>query len=234
MTKPTLLMTRAMPASQQFVAGLDPQLMQDVTVLMSPMLDIVPTRNTPASENYSAVIFTSSNGVLYAPPGAGRTAHCVGTRTAEQAKAGGWRVDLVCRDAQELIAALIKRAPLGPFLHIAGAHRRGDIAQTLCAANLPTQVHVAYTQPLLPLTQAAKSALFGEGRVIVPLFSPRVAAHFASQAVCNAQVHILTMSRAVADALGQSCAGRVHIAPDPTGQEMREGVENLLRCDSLP
>ena len=235
MTKPILLMTRTRAASDRFVSGLDAKQMQGVDVLFSPLLEIVPTETRPEIAGYGGVIFSSSNGVAFAPEGAGRMAYCVGERTAQQAKARGWRVDLIAQDAQKLIEALIKAAPIGPLLHIAGAHRRGDIAQNLSAVGIPTEVHVAYTQPLLPLAEDAKKVLFGEVIVIVPLFSPRVAAQFGSQAVCGAHVRVLAMSQAVKDALeGTTCAGRVQIASGPTGEEMRIGVENLLWGDSLP
>lgn len=234
MTKPILLMTRARAASERFVSELDMQRMERVSVLVSPLLDIVPTGKV-AQIDGQGVIFTSSNGVALAPEGAGRGAYCVGERTAQRAKSRGWQVNLIARDAEELIKSLKESAPIEPLLHIAGEHRRGEIAHNLSAAGMSTQVHVAYTQPLLPLSDEAKKALFGEVTVIVPLFSPRVAAQFGAQAVCGANVKVLAMSRAVANALvGTTCAGRVQIASGPTGEEMRNGVENLLWGDSLP
>lgn len=238
MAKPILLMTRARAASERFVSDLNAKGMDGVRVLYSPLLDIVPTDTVPDLSGIGGVIFTSSNGVAFAPDGAGQSAYCVGARTAENAETRGWRVDLVSQDAEKLVDSVKKAAPTGPLLHIAGAHRRGDIAQKLSAAGIPTDVHVAYKQPLLPLSDAAKEVLLadvGEVTVIVPLFSPRVAAQFGAQAVCGAHVQVLAMSQAVADALGgTTCAGRVQIAPGPTGEEMRIGVENLLWGDSLP
>ena len=235
MSKPNLLMTRARAASQRFVSQLDADGMAGVDVLFSPLLDIVPTNIQPEIAGYNGVIFSSSNGVAFAPEGAGRRAYCVGERTAQKAKARGWQVDLFAQDAQKLTEKLRKMAPKGPLLHIAGAHRRGEIAEKLSAAGTPTKVHVAYTQPLLSLSDQAKKVLFGEVTVIVPLFSPRVAAQFGAQAVCGANVLVLAMSQAVKDALvGTTYAGRVQIASGPTGEEMRIAVENLLWGDSLP
>ena len=142
---------------------------------------------------------------------------------------------MIAPNAQKLISLIKESAPKMPLLHIAGEHRRGEIAEKLSAAGIRTEVHVAYRQPLLPLSEKAKKVLFGEVSVIVPLFSPRVAAQFGSQAGCGVQVQILAMSQAVADALvGTTCADRVQIASGPTGEEMRNGVENLLWGDSLP
>lgn len=235
MSKPILLMTRARAASERFVSQLDVKRMEGVHVLLCPLLNIVPTQSRLEISGYNGVIFSSSNGVAFAPEGAGRRAYCVGERTAQQAKARGWQVDLVAQDAQKLTEELKRMAPTGPLLHIAGAHRRGEIARKLSVAGTPTEVHVAYTQPLLPLSDHAKKVLFGEGTVIVPLFSPRVAAQFGAQAVCGANVLVLAMSQAVKDALvGTTYAGRMQIASGPTGEEMRNGVENLLWGDSLP
>ena len=228
MTKPILLMTRARAASERFVAELDARGMEGVCVVYSPLLDIGPPGDVPEIDA-QGVIFTSSNGVILAPEGAGRQAYCVGARTAKRATARGWQVESVAQDAQKLIALIKKSAPNGRLLHIAGEHRRGEIAQTLSGAGILTRVHVAYRQPLLPLSDQAKKALSGEVTVIVPLFSPRVAAQFGAQAACAAHVKVLAISQAVADALvGTTCAGRVQIASGPTGEEMRNGVENLL------
>jgi uroporphyrinogen-III synthase len=230
---PILLMTRARAASDQFVSRLDSKVMQGIRVIYAPLLEIVPSAPVPDIAGYSGVVFTSSNGAKLASNGGGRMAYCVGVRTAQTAKMRGWQVALVAQDADELVLELPKILPTGRLLHIAGAHRRGEIAERLTALRIPTEVHVAYTQPLLPLSKDAKNALFGEVVVIVPLFSPRIAAHFASQAADVSNVDVLAISQAAADALGESFGGSVQIASDPTGYEMQCGIENMLRGTTL-
>ncbi len=235
MNAPILLMTRAQEASEHFVRRLDPNVLKGITILYAPLLKIVPTQNTIELAQYNAVIFSSVNGVLFAPQGSGRDAYCVGARTTDAALARGWQVKGTAQDAHALVALLLKTEPVGAMLHIAGEHRRGKIAEKLTAAGYQTDVHTTYRQPLVPFRAEVKEAIAGEGAVIVPLFSPRVAAQFASQiADYGSLLHVLAMSPAVKEALKGACVGKVQIASAPTGDEMRRGVEILLCDNSLP
>ena len=91
-----------------------------------------------------------------------------------------------------------------------------------------------YDQHLEPLAFEAQQLLEGDKPVIVPLFSPRIAGQFASQARHLAQAHLIAISAAAAQPLQGMRPAALHIAAAPTGREMRLGVENLLREASLP
>lgn len=79
-------------------------------------------------------------------------------------------------DAEALIATLSERPQIGPLLHLAGRHRRADIAGILGAAGLKVETATVYDQTLLPLSTAAQTLLKGPNPVIVPLFSAQRAA----------------------------------------------------------
>lgn len=230
----TLIMTRPRAASERFVAGLNGQALVGCHVIYSPLVEIEPTGVKPDVEHAAGVIFTSQNGVLYAPDGQGRTAHCVGQRTARQAKASGWQVRTTAPDAATLIAQMQASPQGGPLVHLCGQHRRGDIAQHLTQAGMPTTEQILYRQPLQPLSQEAHEAIAGEVRVILPLFSPRTAAHLGTQLRAASHTFAFAMSGAVAKALGSDgMFDKVRISPEPTSDAMTRGVEMWLSSDSL-
>ena len=228
MNMPILLMTRPLSASDTFVGRLSDEAVRGVRIISAPLIAIAPTNHAPVLDGYNGVIFSSSNGVSHAPAGKGRSAYCVGARTAQDATGMGWQVKTIAQDANDLVAALIGRDNPGTLLHLAGEHRRGDIARRLSAAGIPTDEHVLYTQSSVPLNSEAKTALAGEATVIVPLFSARTAAQFDAQVAVAPNAHILAISGAVADVLINQWADQLQIAPAPTAEEMRRSVENLL------
>ena len=230
---PSLLITRPIASAACFVAGLAKDIQRDATIVVSPLLEIVSTGVQIDLTGFRGVIFTSSNAVALAPKGIQRPAFCVGQKTAKRAEAAGWSVIAEERTADQLVTRLAELAPTGPLLHLAGAHRRGDIADRLSALGTPTEVIVLYSQNKLDLTTQAIELLNGEDPVVVPLFSPRSAAQFIEQAPDLHNVTIIAMSEAVAKYCLNRGAARVLIASTPTGQEMRLNVEKVLRDTSL-
>nr|WP_281361073.1 uroporphyrinogen-III synthase [Sulfitobacter maritimus] len=232
MTQPRLLLTRPPQSSAVFLKRLPSALHKGVVV--SPLIEIVPSGDAPDLSGYAGVIFTSANAVANAPAGEGRPAYCVGPQTTEAALAAGWQAQMSGFDAVSMIAELSGRADLGPLLHLAGLHRRGDIAGDLTATGLTTDVHTLYEQRLLALSDEAQHLLQGDDPVLVPLFSPRSAAQFAREAARTAQVLAVSISDAAAQAL-EGLPLRAHdVAALPTGEAMAEAVEKLFRRSTLP
>ncbi len=228
-----LLLTRPRSSAEAFVARLDRKVMEGVTVCFSPLIEILPVEADISLKGYAGVVFTSANAVRFSENGAGRSAYCVGMRTAEAAKAHGWDVSLAAQDADSLISAIEVACVEGPLLHLAGQHRRGEVAERLSHLGAQTDVAVIYDQILRPLTEEARGMISADARVIVPLFSPRTAAHFVSEVGSAKHVTLLAMSEAVADATAGVEAAELLIAKAPTGEEMRRAVEMLLAGDSL-
>ncbi|MFC6641682.1 uroporphyrinogen-III synthase [Sulfitobacter profundi] len=136
------------------------------------MIEIAPTGVEVDLAPFAGVIFTSANGVAHAPKGDGRPAFCVGPQTTAAAAKAGWQAQMAGLDAQTLIATLSGQPQIGPLLHLAGRHRRADVAAILGASGLTVDVATIYEQNLLPLSAAAQTLLNGPSPVIVPLFSP--------------------------------------------------------------
>lgn len=229
---PTLLMTRPRPAAEGFVAQLSAPLRARLRVVYSPLLEIVPLKVQVPDDGLRGVIFTSVNGVeagLAAGAPGGLPAYCVGDRTARAALAAGWRVQVTCPDAEHLIAALLRLRPEAPLLHLRGVHARGDIAGRLSAAGIATRALAVYDQRLLPLNDAARSALAGQGPVVVPLFSPRTARQFADICDGSAPLFLAVISAAAAKPVENMRSEALIVAERPDSPAMIAAVEMLVR-----
>lgn len=229
----TLLMTRHARGNAAFVGLLPAACRERVRVIESPLIEIVPARSAPPACSEFAAIFTSANGVRHAPPGEGRTAFCVGARTAEEAQAAGWQARLAGLEAEALLATLLAERPGLPIVHFGGRHQRGDIAERLAAAGLDARRCIVYDQTALPLTERAKMALLSDNVVIVPLFSPRTASLFAGSLSEKSQPLLVGMSPAVAHALPVSRRSACRIAAVPSAEAMVAEVEKLIARRSL-
>lgn len=196
-----LLMTRPLPAAERFVASLPEDTRAGLEVIHAPLIEIRPTGDVPDLSAVKTVIFTSANGVETASRETPQRlpAVCVGTRTAQVATALGWGAEVSGSNAQELLATLKTRTGDAPFLHLRGTHARGGIAAGLQAAGIACREQVIYDQHLLPLSGAAEQVLAAQRDVIVPLFSPRTARHFANLCKDARHLHVIVLSSAVAE-----------------------------------
>jgi len=230
---PTLLLTRPEASAQAFAATLSPDAMAAVRLIFAPLMEIVGIGKTPMLGPDDAVIFTSQNGVRFAPEGQGRLAFCVGQQTTQAAIARGWKATQAGNTAKELIVNLSATSPETKLLHLGGEHTIGDIARSLSANGIETQHIAIYKQKLLPLGPTATDAL--TGCCIVPVFSPRSALQLAEKAGgCLGNAHLIALSKAVAAPLsGESVAGCI-ILPAPEANYMRKAVENLCLSLGLP
>lgn len=227
-------MTRARDASERFVANLPAELRIGAAggprLVISPLIDIVPRAAAVELDGTRGIVFTSANGVRVAAGLTGRRdlpCFCVGEATTALARAQGWPADCAGLDADGLVDTLCRRRPAAPLLHLRGANARGDVAQRLTAAGLETREQVIYDQPLRSLSNEAKEALSGSDPVIVPLFSPRVARHFASMSTGGAPLFLAAMSDAVANPLLSLDFKRLEVADRPDAAGMAEAVARL-------
>ncbi|GLQ28350.1 uroporphyrinogen III methyltransferase [Sulfitobacter pacificus] len=234
MYKRALLLTRPDDSAARFVARLSDCAMQSVTTCFSPLLEIVSTGETADLTQVDAVIFTSARAVEFVPAVSQIAAFCVGVQTAEAARSNGWDVKLVAQTADALVASMRAAKVKGRLLHLAGVHRRGQIAARLGETGSLVEVVPLYEQRLLPLSDAAKDLLSGEIAVVVPLFSPRTAAQFVDQAPELGRVVVAAISPAVAQVFESGSVKAMHIAEAPTGDDMARLVEMLLCHDRLP
>ena len=178
------------------------------------------------------MIFTSANGVNAAAAlGVDRDlpAWCVGPVTTRTAQSAGWAAQMVGATAEELVAGLLRIRPRSPLLHLRGEHSRGHIAERLTGSGLTTHAQPIYQQHLLPLSDEASIAAEGDQPVIVPLFSPRSARHFAEVWTGSAPLWLAAISEATADPLYSLGFETLKIAAEPNPDKMQKAVKKLVK-----
>lgn len=215
-----LILTRPEGANSAFAAEFPKTLAAQLDFIDSPLLQITSLGAEVGMDPSAAAIFTSVNGVRFAPPLVGRQAYCVGMRTTQAARAAGWEAVCAGQNAEELIAELLRLRPDVPLWHLSGVHVRGQIVDALHTAGMQARRIAIYDQRLLPFSARAIAVLESQHPVIAPLFSPRVAAHFAEIAPPAPQLRVVTLSEAITQALGTMVRYEVLTAPEPTADAM--------------
>lgn len=227
--RPSLIVTRPERAARRFAAEVEARLPGRYRVLVAPLLDIVPVAATPDAEA-DALVLTSENAAERAAallPGADLPAFCVGTRTAEAARAAGFRAESADGAAADLLALI--RARLGPgsrVLYLRGRHVASPLGEALRAAGYGVAEAVVYDQRARPLSAAARRALAGPG--VVALFSPRSARLLAAEAPApGSGMQALCLSAAVANALGSWPGAAPLVAARPDAAAMADALAAL-------
>lgn len=223
-----LLMTRPRAASERFVELLPETLRCQLTVIYAPLLQITPLSVSIELNAYRGVIFTSANGVaaVNAMPSYSARAYCVGERTTKAAQAAGWDARQCGADAEELVHCLAQIRPPAPLLHLHGQHTRGDVATQLNALGLKCSGQTIYEQNLMPVNAQARRKIATQRSVIVPLFSPRTARHFASLGLDQINLSLIAISEAVADELKDLKCNSLRVSKTPNAAGMIELVRD--------
>lgn len=225
--KPTLVLTRPERQSREIAAVLGAQ----VRAIVSPVMEITGTGAAPDLSAYGGVILTSANAVPFSPALSGVPVWCVGRRAAEAAAEAGATVQLVARNADDLVARVSgtgKRT--GKLIHLRGEHARGDVVERLNSAGIETDESILYQQHAMALSDAARAAIEGSDPVILPLYSPRSARLVGAQLrAVGPQVQTIAMSPAVAEAWREATGLESVITNAPTGEAMLALIQGALR-----
>jgi uroporphyrinogen-III synthase len=224
-----LLLTRPATASARTKAEVE-RLRPGVRVVVSPVIEIVQVPFTQAPAQ-GELILTSENGAeaavaLDLPKG--MRAWCVGARTAEVARAGGFDAVSAEGDAEALVALILSSSVRGELLHLRGEHARGDIAPRLRAAGRDARDTVVYRQEERVLSDEARSVLGAEQRVVLPVYSPRSAAILVAQGPFAAPLHVIAISREAARAAKGLKGAVISEIDNPNGQSMLSAIVDSL------
>jgi uroporphyrinogen-III synthase len=228
-----MIMTRPAGANESFAADLAPEIRAKLRIIHSPLIEILGTGKPVHMGAGDVAVFTSANGVRFAPGGEGRAAYCIGKATAAAALHAGWLAEVMGADADGLVDAIIEKAPVQSLFHICGVHTRGAVSARLRAQGIAVESVAVYDQKLQSLTATAQRALRGGAPVIVPLFSPRTAGQFARECSSMNHVHLIALSAAVAKKVSDLPARSISIAMEPTARSMAVEIEKLLENTSL-
>lgn len=225
---PLLVLIRPQAQSLRLLDEVEATMQRPVAALIAPVMRIVPVSTGAFVPD--DLILTSENGVEHGPDLVGKRVYCVGERTGEAAIRRGGEVQVTTRNADDLVAWLTRTAPAGPLLHIAGRHRRGQIAERLNSAGIETDTAIVYDQIVEPASGATREAVGGEMAVVVPLYSPR-SARLLAQMVDRPgpHTHVIALSGAVAAAWRDATSGESEICAPATGAEMQRRIVAALR-----
>ena len=223
---PVLIVTRPAPAGPAFADAVQRTLGRAVPVVIAPALRIVPVpyEMPPAR----GLVFTSARAVAFAPEGAGLTAWCVGGATAAAAAGRGYDVRDADGDAEALVALILAARPDGPLVHLAGRHRRGEIAARLTAAGVSCRAVTVYDQVQEPVPPALIAAAGGPAPLVAPVFSPRSAQGLLSLRR-TAPLTVIAISPAVAADFAGLPDATVLTVGHPDADHMREMCVAVLR-----
>jgi uroporphyrinogen-III synthase len=163
-------------------------------------------------------------------------AYCVGRSTAAAARAAGLDARSADGNAEDLVAAVLSDAPNGRLVYIRGVDTSGDVANMLISNNIPTLSLQVYVQKTVPFERESLALLRQNTRIILPLFSPRSARIFreAMPTDARADLYIVAMSDAVAQAADGIPHGSLVVAAQPDSAAMLDSVESLLAGRPLP
>ena len=225
---PTLLLTRPAPQSQRFAQQLRARL-GDVAVVISPLMQTEFHQPALPARHFQAVIFTSETGVEAAmrlQANLPTRAFCVGNRTAQAARAGGFAALSADGEVKALAAMILASGIKGPVLHLRGADSAGDLAGILTNAGLETVSLIVYSQNPTALSAMAKDVIESGAPILIPIFSPR-SARLLAQALPKTAVGplwIVAISKAAAaeaEALGPAF---MTVSAHPDGENMLHAV----------
>jgi uroporphyrinogen-III synthase len=234
-----VLLTRPRAQAEGFARQLLQRFGGRVRPVIAPLM--VPEYLTPPPPEgpFAAVIFTSAHGVegavrlgLKLP----RLAYCVGRSTAAAAQRAGLEAHSADGAAADLVASILQDPPNGRILYIRGVDTSGDVANDLIYNNIPVLSLQVYLQKPAPFAGESLDLLRRNSPVILPLFSPRSAMIFRDAMPSDAQadLHIVAMSVAVAQAAAAIAHGALVVAKRPDAAAMIDGVESLLAARPLP
>lgn len=236
-----VLITRPSPAAEAFRTTLA---LRGMRALLAPLLTYHPATSLPPPASYEGVIFTSATAIRFCnisllPAGwADLPCYCVGSVTAEAARAQGWRrIRQGATDGAALATVLQAEQPAGGnWLHICGQERHAEPATSLQAAGYQLTPWVVYRAEAAEQLPAATLAACRAGQVaVVTFFSARTAHIFVALAQacglaesCRA-ITALSFSAAIAAIAAPLPWRDNQSAPAPTEAAMLSSLQNLLR-----
>lgn len=230
--RPALIVTRPEAQGRRFLAQVKAAGAAEHLAIASPVLEIEPLPAVLPEGPFEAVVVTSAHGAgSLARLGVPRdvTIWCVGDRTAEIARAEGYRAISADGDAEALVRLIPARGPRGPLIHLRGMQTRGAVAERLREQGLDCRELVVYRQIARPLSAEAIGCLQGRSGVVLPVFSPQSGTILAQQGPFVAPLHLVAISSAAAEAAAGLHPARITIASEPDGEAMVEATVAAIR-----
>ncbi|WP_177193403.1 uroporphyrinogen-III synthase [Nereida ignava] len=228
--RPTVIITRPEPDAAQFAERARVTLGAAVEIVCAPLVEIDPLSQVIEFIHDEQVIFTSRNAVRLAPHGVGRTAFCVGQRTADLALDAGYRAVSADGDASDLIN-LLKAQSSGPLVHVRGEQTTLSFSNALAALGLVVRDIVAYRQVAKELPVDVVSKILREQRTIVTAFSANAAEVLSKHVAGNKAASTLVAISSSAAAPLTGCFAKTVVASTMDAAGLLAAVQVI--CDDL-
>ena len=230
MSKQVIILTRPDPMNDGFAQQIRDRYGAQA-IMSSPVTIVSAVSQTSTPQNFTAAIFTSRNGVRFAPDGQG-PAFCVGAQTAKDAAAKGWEVIAAnggVKDIVDLISNELKdTAAKHRLCHFSGSETTGDLATRLSAQGIKTERCIVYEQSPCALTPDVLGVLNQDISAIFPIFSPNSAKRLVAQLPPNLEASFVAISQAAADQIPKHHIKHLQIAHAPNAQAMLLALGHLL------
>jgi uroporphyrinogen-III synthase len=231
-TLPKILLTRPEAQSRALASRLRGRVGDQVPILISPILEIVPVPFEVPLEPRLLVLTSAhaADAAARVATLAGLPAYCVGDRTAEAARAAGFEAVSAGGSAGDLLALMVEKGVRGPVLHVRGRHAASDLEKELISAGIDTHSVIAYDQTQCPLSSEAIAALAGNVPLVLPVYSPRSSYLLAAECVrVSPLLEIVAISRNAADPWSGTDA-TVSIVAAPDGRSMEDAIVERVRA----
>lgn len=227
--RPTLIITRPAPDAALFAEQARLTLGPSAEIVCAPLVEIEPLSPVTDFRVDEQVIFTSRNAVRFAANGVGRTAFCVGQRTAQFALEAGYHAISADGNACDLIA-LLRDQSSGPLVHIRGEQTTVSFSNTLLNSGLVVRDIVAYRQVAKELPADIASKILHDQSTILTIFSANASNILSKQIVGNAASTLVAISLTAAAPLAPYFV-KTEIAPTPDAAGLLAAVQVI--CEDL-
>lgn len=227
---PTVLITRPQPQADRLAAALRDEWGDQLALVVSPLMEMRFLSPALPPGRFETLILTSEAGAVAAGSlrGAGVVLPdgvvCVGQRTAEAARLGGFRVGQVFATADALIAGMPESA--GACLYLHGRDVSQPIAACLAARGMQAEAAAIYEQREVPLSPSALLALENSHSVLVPVYSAR-SAHLVMRELSDglaAKTLFCAISETILSVLPAMSRARTLVAESPDGAGMMAAI----------
>lgn len=197
---PCVLVTRPQAASDRFVEALKATA-GPFQSLICPAFETIPLVSNADIPTFDVAVFTSQAGVAYAPAGLQRTAYCVGSVTAQAAKAAGYKAVDAGGNVNDLIKVILADAPKQTLVHLRGQVSIGNVSSGLTSGGLTCVDVVTYRkQPVSPKPEVMASVGVSPN-LILPVFSSETVSIIADWDLDFSAAHAVAISLAVAEVI---------------------------------
>lgn len=222
---PTVLVTRPQDSSLRFIEALS-VVKSKFEPIIAPAFEIVATSATVPE--FETAVFTSQAGVLFAPPGRGRRAYCVGDTTAVVAQEKGFDAVSAKGSADDLTSLILTKLPKGKILHIRGEVSVGNVAGKLRGAGLDCEELIAYRKQPMPLDSLLKDRISSANALVIPLFSAETVSIISNWSLDLSRAYVVAISGVVSDAAQDLKPVEIVTSPTPDMEAMVATTSRLI------